>query len=121
MPKHRCPKRRNAGAEKTPAVVYQEVPHADQPAQPFGILVWSRARVDGLAGEAGPARIAVHGMLAVDGLGEDLGAGGLSRAARPAEQVGVLQTICFHLIPQRPYDVVLPSDLRECRGPELAV
>lgn len=51
--------------------------------------VHDRAVVNAAAGGALAAGVAVHGVLAVDGLGEYFGAAGLARAARTYEEVGV--------------------------------
>ena len=42
-----------------------------------------------------------RGVLAVDGLGKDAGAGGLTHAAWPAKQVGMRQFAALHRILQR--------------------
>ena len=59
------------------------------------------------------AGVAVHGVQAVDGAGKHLGRGGLARAARAAEQVGVGHAPGFHLMAQRADDRVLADDLRK--------
>ena len=67
------------------------------------------------------AGVAVHGMQAVDGAGKHLGRGGLARAARAAEQIGVGHAPGLHLMAQRFYHGVLPDDLRKRLRPPCAV
>ena len=67
------------------------------------------------------AGIAVHGVLAVDSLCEDAGAGSLTRAAGADENIGVRQPPRSDLIFQRLGNVLLPDDLIEGLRTPLAV
>ena len=83
--------------------------------------VQQRSVVDAPAGGALVAGRAVHGMLAVDGLGQDPGAGGLSGAPGAGEQVGVPHLTVGHLTLQRVGDVLLPHHLGEGLGAIFAI
>ena len=72
-----------------------------------------RAVLDGAAGGALVARAAVNGMLAVDGAGEQLRAGGLARAARPDEEIGVAYAPRLDLTPQGIRHLLLAPDVVE--------
>ena len=80
-----------------------------------GALLHRVARVAHAAG------LAVVELLAVEGLGEDAGGGGLARAPRPAEQVAMADPGLAHGVAQRHGDVVLPEDLLEPLRPEPAI
>ena len=68
----------------------------------------------GHAGRAGVARLAVLAAVgAVDGLGQDAGRGGLARAARPDEQVGVRGAVGGHGATQGGDDRILAEHLGE--------
>ena len=56
------------------------------------------------------AGIAVHGVLAVDGLGQDPGAGGLAGAPGADEQIGMGEPVVSHLAFQRLGDMLLTDD-----------
>jgi len=83
--------------------------------------VEERARLDAHARRAGVAGVTVLRILAVDRLGEDLGAGGLARAARAGEQVRVGEPPLGDLPPERRGDMLLSDDVGEGFGPPLAV
>ena len=83
--------------------------------------VGGRSRIDGAAGGALPAGARGGGVEAVDRLGQDLGAGGLTRTAGAAEQVGVGELPRGALVFQYGRDVILAVDLVEVRRPPLAV
>ena len=83
--------------------------------------VHDRAVVNAAAGGALAAGVAVHGVLAVDGLGEYFGAAGLARAARTYEEVGVREPAGGDLGLQRLGDLFLPADLVEGAGAVFAV
>ena len=67
------------------------------------------------------ARVAVHRVLAVDRARQDLGAGGLARAARAGEQVGMAQPPGLELRAQGIRDMLLADHVRERLRPPLAV
>ena len=79
------------------------------------------AFVDASAGLALIAGGAVHGGKAVDGLGQNAGAGGLARAAGAGEEVGVAGASLRHLPLQRVGDVPLAYHLGKGSRPPLAV
>ena len=79
------------------------------------------AVVDAAAGGALTAGVAVHGVLAVHGLGEYLGAAGLARAARAYEEVGVRKPAGGDLGLQRLGDLLLTADLVKGAGAVFAV
>ena len=79
------------------------------------------ALVDAAAGGALAAGVAVHGVQAVDGLGQYLGAGGLARPARAHEKIGVRQPARGHLGLERFRYVFLPADLVKGARPVFAV
>ena len=83
--------------------------------------VQEAAVIDALAGGAHPAGVPVLGLLAVDGLGEDLGTGGLSGAPGAGEEVGVAQPVLGHLAAEGGGDVLLTHHVGEDLGPPLAV
>ena len=65
---------------------------------------------------AGVARIAVLGVLAVDGAVQDASDARLARAARPGEQVRVRWAAGLDRIAQGARDVLLADDVLEARG-----
>ena len=83
--------------------------------------VHDRPLADAAAGGAGAAGVPVHGVLAVDGLGEDARAGGLAGAAGADEDIGMGKAVVFHLIFQRLGDMLLPNDLIEGLRPPFSV
>ena len=72
--------------------------------------------VEGAARFALVAGLGSVGVEAVDGLGEDAGAGGLAHAARAAEEVGMGQLSPFDGVAERGGDMFLPDDRSEGRG-----
>ena len=70
-------------------------------------------RVDGKAGRAFPTGIPVFGMLAVRRLGDDFRAGGLSRAARPAEEIRMRNFPVLNLAFQNGRDMLLAHNIVE--------
>ena len=83
--------------------------------------VEDRPVVDAAAGGALIARIAVDRVLAVDRLGQDLGAGGLAGAARADEQVGMGQPSGLDLLFQRLGNMLLTDDVVKRLRPVFAV
>ena len=83
--------------------------------------VKDRPIVDAAAGGALIARIAVDRVLAVDCLGQNLGAGGLAGAARADEQVGVGQPSGLDLLFQRLGNMLLTDDVVKRLRPVFAV
>ena len=83
--------------------------------------VQQAAAVDPLTGGALAAGIPVRGVEAVDGLGQNLGAGGLAGAPGAGEEVGVAQPPLLHLPAQGAGDVLLSHHVLEGPGPPLAV
>ena len=83
--------------------------------------VEDRPVVDAAAGGALIARIAVNRVLAVDRLGQDLGAGGLAGAARADEQVGMGQPSGLDLLFQRLGNMLLADDVVKRLRPVFAV
>ena len=79
------------------------------------------AVVDAAAHLALAAGVAALVVRAVDGLGEDLGAGGLAGAAGAGEQVGVTHPVGGDLVLQRGHDVLLARHVLKAAGPPLAV
>ena len=79
------------------------------------------AAFDAEAARAAVAGVAVHGAFAVDRLGENFGAGGLARAARAGEEIGVREPPLSDLTLQRRGDMLLPHHVRKRLGPPLAV
>ncbi len=73
------------------------------------------------AGGALVAGVAVLGMFAVDGPGQQLGAGGLARSPGAGKQISVGQTAGGHLPLQGLGDVVLAYDLVEGFGAPLTI
>ena len=73
--------------------------------------VHDAAVLDAEAGRALPAGVAVFRVLAVERLGEDLGAGRLARAARSDEKIRVRGPARGYLIFKRFRYVLLPDDL----------
>ena len=71
------------------------------------------APLDGQAGLALAARLAVDRALAVEHLGQDAGRRGLARAPRPGEEVGLALATAGDGVAQRPHDVVLALQLGE--------
>ena len=79
--------------------------------------IQARLRGERKARRAFAAGIALLGMLAVDCAREYLRRGGLARAARAAEQVGVRHASAHHLAAQRADDGLLPHKiLKPCRA-----
>ena len=72
--------------------------------------------VEGAARFALVAGLGSVGVEAVDGLGEDAGAGGLAHAARATEEVGMGQLSPFDGVAERGGDMFLPDDRSEGRG-----
>ena len=70
------------------------------------------------ARRADAAGLAVEGVHAVQGLGQDAGAGRLARAPGAAEQVGVGDPVVPDGVAERVADVVLAPDVGEALGPE---
>ena len=83
--------------------------------------VEDRPVVDAAAGGALIARIAVDRMLAVDRLGQDLGAGSLAGAARADEQVGMGQPSRLDLLFQRLGNMLLTDNVVKRLRPVFAV
>ena len=86
--------------------------------------VHGAAPADGLAVRAGA--VGVGGGLAlagvaVEGHGQDLGGGGLARAARTGEEIGVAHPVLVDGVDERAGDVLLPDDVLEAGRPVLAV
>ena len=77
--------------------------------------------LDAQAGRAGVAGVAVHGVLAVDGPGQDLGAGGLAGAPGAGEEIGVAQTAGGHLPLERLGNMGLAHHIVKGAGPPFAV
>ncbi len=67
------------------------------------------------------ARLAILGREAVHRAREDACRGGLARAARAAEQIGVCRAIRRNLMLQRCGDMLLPNHFRKADGAVLAV
>ena len=67
------------------------------------------------------ARVAVDRMLAVDRLGQDLGAGGLAGPARADEQIGVGQPSGLDLLFQRLGNMLLTDDVVKRLRPLFAI
>ena len=67
------------------------------------------------------AGVAVHRVLAVDRLGQDLRAGRLARASRAGKEIGVRKPPLGDLPLQRRGDVLLPYHIRKGLWPPLAV
>ena len=80
-----------------------------------------RAVQDAAARRALVARVAVHRVLAVDRARQDLGAGGLARAARAGEQVGMAQPPGLELRAQGIRDMLLADHVCKRLRPPLAV
>ena len=83
--------------------------------------VHNGAVVDAPASGALTAGIAVYGVLAVDGLGEDLGAAGLTGAAGADEEVGMRKAPRGDLRLERFGYMILTADLIEGSRPVFAV
>ena len=83
--------------------------------------VQQRTGVDAPAAVALAAGRTVHGVLAVDGLGEDTGAGGLAGAAGAGEKVGVPHAALRHLPLKRIGDMGLSHHLGKGLGTVFAV
>ena len=81
-----------------------------------GAVVGQRA-----ARDADAARLGRRALLAVERAGQDAGAGRLAAAARPGEQIGMVQPAAAQRLRQRLGDVLLPDDLGEGPRPVLAV
>ena len=80
-----------------------------------------RAVQNAAARRALVARVAVHRVLAVDRARQDLGAGGLARAARAGEQVGMAQPPGLELRAQGIRDMLLADHVCKRLRPPLAV
>ncbi|GAA3052823.1 hypothetical protein GCM10020000_38030 [Streptomyces olivoverticillatus] len=78
----------------------------------------AREVLAGLALAAGGGR---RPLLAVQAAGEDARAGRLAAAARPAEQVRVIDPVVAQRLLQRGGDMLLPDDLGEGLGAVAAV
>ena len=74
------------------------------------------AAVDAAAVLANSAGIAVAQVEAVDGLGEDLGAGGLARSSGAGEEVGVVDAVESELVAQGIGDMALTRNVLKTRG-----
>ena len=74
-----------------------------------------------LTGLAVAARRRGRPLLAVQAAGQDAGAGGLAAAARPAEQVGVVDALVGQRLLERLGDVALADDVGERLGAVAAV
>ena len=85
------------------------------------VHVKGRAAFDHLAGGAFPAGVAVLGVQAVDGPGQDAGGAGFAGAAAAAEQVSVGDAARHHLIAQRAHDGLLAHHIGKGLGPPDAV
>ena len=83
--------------------------------------VEDRAVVDAAAARALVAGVAAYGVLAVDSLGKDLGAGGLAGPTRADEEVRVAEVAGLHLIFKRFRDVRLPDDIVKAAGTPFSV
>ena len=83
--------------------------------------IQQRTAVDAPAAVALAAGRAVHRMLAVDGLGEDTGAGSLAGAAGAGEKVGVSHAALRHLPLERIGDMGLSHHLGKGLGTVFAV
>ena len=83
--------------------------------------VQQTALINAPAGLAPVAGGAVKGGKAVDGLGQDPGAGGLAGAPGAGEEIGVAGATLRHLPLQRVGDMLLPHHLGKGDGPPLAV
>ena len=70
--------------------------------------IQAASRIDGAAGSAVAAGASVLEVGAVEGFGQDLGAGGLAGASRAGEEVGVADFSGFELGSQRLGDSCLP-------------
>ena len=68
-----------------------------------------------------PARVGHRRLLAVERAGQDPGAGRLAAAARPGEQVGVVDPVAGERGTERLGHVLLPDDLGEGLGPVAAI
>src|SRR5690606_9700624 len=75
-----------------------------------------RARLDRLARRALAARLAIDRALTVEHLAEDAGEGGLARASRPRQQVGVPDATLADRVLERLHDVALPTNVGETTG-----
>src|SRR5439155_5051086 len=67
------------------------------------------------------ARLRGRPAFAVERPGEDPGAAGLPTAARPGEEIGMVEPAAAQRLHQRFGDVLLPDDLGERARPVLAV
>ena len=83
--------------------------------------VHTAAGVDGPAGGAAAAGAAVLEVGAVEGLGQNLGAGGLAGAPGPGEQIGVADAPGLQLGPQRLGHGVLPHHIVKGLGPVFSI
>ena len=80
-----------------------------------------RALADAAAGRAHPAGVAVDRVFAVDRLGQDAGAGGLSRSAGADENIGMGEAAGLYLVLESLRNVLLPHDLVKGLRTPLAV
>ena len=69
--------------------------------------------IEGDASLAGAAGLSSRTRLAVEGLGEQAGRGGLARTPRSGEEVGVADPLLFDGAPEGPGDALLTCDLSE--------
>ena len=76
---------------------------------------------DGTADAAFPAGALCRGVLAVHCPGQNLGHGGLARAAGAGEQIGMPDASCRQLVLQRGHDMVLAFYVRKGVRAELPV
>ena len=72
--------------------------------------------LDGPAGRTHPAGISVYRVLAVDGLGKDLGTGGLAGAPGADKQICMTQPVIHDLLFQGFRDMLLTHDIVKCLG-----
>ena len=83
--------------------------------------VQNGAVLNAQTGRALVAGVSVHGMLAVDRPGEDLGAGGFARSTGSGEQVCVGQTAGAYLPLQGFGDMLLTHHIAEGAGAPFSV
>ena len=77
--------------------------------------------VDILAAGAGVIGLAVLGVEATEGAGEDAGGGGLAGAAGAAEEVGMGDAVLQDGLAEDGGNVLLAGEIGESTGPPLAV
>ena len=101
-----------------------EVTHGVHPVVRSGVELVDVKRTapgDLHTGVAHPARFSVHGIGAVERLGQDAGRRRLARAPWAAEEVGVADVLGAHGVAKSQADVILAEDVPEALGPEAAV